>query len=60
MQRVELTDEGAARFDSLRDVAMRHDKRLRAQLTDAEAEQLGELLDKLRAGLDDDAGMAAR
>jgi hypothetical protein len=31
---------------------MAHDARLRSKLTDAEAQQLGELLDKLRAGLD--------
>jgi MarR family transcriptional regulator, transcriptional regulator for hemolysin len=52
VQRVELTPEGAALFDRLREVAMAHDARLRSKLTDAEAEQLGELLDKLRAGLD--------
>ena len=53
VQRVELTDEGAALFERLREVAMAHDARLRSKLTDAEAKQLGELLDKLRAGLDD-------
>ena len=53
VQRVELTDEGAALFERLREVAMAHDARLRSKLTDAEAQQLGELLDKLRAGLDD-------
>jgi MarR family transcriptional regulator, transcriptional regulator for hemolysin len=52
VQRVELTPEGSALFDRLREVAMAHDARLRSKLTDAEAEQLGELLDKLRAGLD--------
>ena len=52
VQRVELTDEGAALFERLRAVAMTHDARLRSQLSDAEAVQLGELLDKLRAGLD--------
>ena len=52
VQRVELTPEGAALFDRLREVAMAHDARLRSKLTDAEAQQLGELLDKLRAGLD--------
>jgi MarR family transcriptional regulator, transcriptional regulator for hemolysin len=52
VQRVELTPEGSALFDRLREVAMAHDARLRSKLTDAEAQQLGELLDKLRAGLD--------
>jgi len=52
VQRVALTPEGAALFERLREVAMAHDARLRSKLTDAEAQQLGELLDKLRAGLD--------
>jgi MarR family transcriptional regulator, transcriptional regulator for hemolysin len=52
VQKVELTDEGEALFARLREVAMRHDKRLRSNLTDAETSQLAELLDKLRAGLD--------
>jgi MarR family transcriptional regulator for hemolysin len=51
VQRVELTDEGAALFDRLRRVAMRHDVRLRARLSDAEVAQLAALLDKLEAGL---------
>lgn len=52
VQRVELTPEGAALFHRLRDVAMAHDARLRSKLSDEEAARLGELLDKLRAGLD--------
>jgi MarR family transcriptional regulator for hemolysin len=48
VQRVELTDEGIALFDRLRVIAMRHDERLRANLTDEETETLGELLGKLR------------
>jgi MarR family transcriptional regulator, transcriptional regulator for hemolysin len=52
VQRVELTDEGIALFDRLRHVAVRHDARLRSQLTEAEAAQLGELLDRLRAGVE--------
>jgi MarR family transcriptional regulator for hemolysin len=52
VQRVELTDEGAALFERLREVAARHDERLRSQLSDAETAQLAELLEKLRAGLD--------
>ena len=51
VQKVELTDEGEALFARLREVAMRHDKRLRTNLTDAETAQLAELLDKLRAGI---------
>ena len=51
-QRVELTDRGAELFDRLRTVAVAHDARLRRRLSDAEAEQLGELLDRLLAGLE--------
>lgn len=50
-QRVELTDAGAELFDRLRVVAMRHDERLRSQLTDQELTHLAELLEKLEAGL---------
>src|SRR3954465_15447140 len=46
VQRVELTEAGAEMFERLRDVAVRHDERLRSKLTDAETEQLGELLGK--------------
>ena len=52
VQRVELTDEGAALFERLRKVALRHDARLRSKLSDEETAQLAELLDKLQAGLD--------
>jgi MarR family transcriptional regulator for hemolysin len=52
VQRVELTDAGAARFDRLRDVAVRHDARLRSKLSDDETAQLAELLDRLQAGLE--------
>jgi MarR family transcriptional regulator for hemolysin len=52
VQRVELTDAGSALFERLRDVAVRHDARLRSKLTDAEAEQLAELLGKLESGLE--------
>jgi MarR family transcriptional regulator, transcriptional regulator for hemolysin len=51
VQRVELTSEGAALFDRLRRVAMRHDERLRSQLTAEEAATLTELLDKVAAGV---------
>src|SRR3954466_12552054 len=52
VQRGELTPEGVGLFDRLREVALAHDARLRSKLSDDEAKQLGELLDKLRAGLD--------
>jgi MarR family transcriptional regulator for hemolysin len=52
VQRVELTDQGAALFERLRAVAVAHDQRLRSELTDAEVEQLGALLGRLRAGLE--------
>jgi MarR family transcriptional regulator for hemolysin len=52
VQRVELTDDGAALFERLRAVAVAHDQRLRSELTDAEVEQLGALLGRLRAGLE--------
>ena len=51
VQRVELTDEGVALFDRLREAAVRHDERLRSQLSDEETAQLAALLDKLQAGL---------
>ena len=54
VQRVELTDEGAALFERLRAVAIAHDARLRSKLSAEETVQLGELLDKLRSGLDSD------
>ncbi len=47
VQHVELTDEGVELFDRLREVALRHDKRLRSQLTEGQVEQLGDLLDRL-------------
>ncbi|MGN6377477.1 MAG: MarR family winged helix-turn-helix transcriptional regulator [Gaiellales bacterium] len=53
VQQVALTPEGEALFDRLRDVAQRHDRRLRSNLTDDETATLGELLEKLRAGLRD-------
>jgi MarR family transcriptional regulator, transcriptional regulator for hemolysin len=55
VQRVALTDEGEALFERLRQVAMRHDRRLRSRLTDDEVALLAELLDKLREGIDEDA-----
>jgi MarR family transcriptional regulator for hemolysin len=53
VQRVELTEAGAELFERLRVVAVRHDERLRAALSDVEAEQLAELLDRLHAAVRD-------
>lgn len=47
VQQVELTDEGIAMFDRLREVAMKHDQRLRKRLSAKEADQLARLLHKL-------------
>jgi MarR family transcriptional regulator for hemolysin len=52
VQQVELTADGVALFDRLREVAVRHDERLRSKLSDEETAQLAELLEKLLAGLD--------
>lgn len=52
VQRVALTDEGAALFDRLRGVAVAHDERLRTHLTEDEVATLAELLEKLRSSLD--------
>jgi DNA-binding transcriptional LysR family regulator len=51
-RRVELTDAGAALFERLRAVALAHDAKLRSRMTDAQTQQLGELLDRLLAGLE--------
>jgi MarR family transcriptional regulator for hemolysin len=59
VQQVELTGDGEALFDRLRHVAVRHDQRLRSQLSDEEARLLGELLDKLRAGLQPEKAASA-
>src|SRR5215203_5516461 len=40
VQRVELTEAGVARFDRMREVAMRHDARLRAVLSEDEVAAL--------------------
>jgi MarR family transcriptional regulator, transcriptional regulator for hemolysin len=48
VQQVELTSEGVALFGRLRDVARRHDERLRAALSDQEVGQLAALLGKVR------------
>ena len=51
VQRVELTEEGLELFNRLREVARRHDRMLRAGLSDDEIERLGELLERLEAGV---------
>lgn len=51
VQRVELTDDGIELFNRLREVARRHDRLLRLRLTDDELEQLGDLLERLEAGV---------
>jgi MarR family transcriptional regulator for hemolysin len=51
VQRAELTDEGIALFDRLREVALAHDERLRSKLSESDLQQLGKLLDRLTAGL---------
>ncbi|MGI8802274.1 MAG: MarR family winged helix-turn-helix transcriptional regulator [Solirubrobacteraceae bacterium] len=58
VQQVELTEAGLTMFDRLRDVAIRHDVRLRSRLTEGETADLAALLEKLAAGLDDEAGAA--
>jgi MarR family transcriptional regulator for hemolysin len=47
VQQVELTEAGAELFDRLRQVAMRHDARLRSALSERELAQLSKLLSKL-------------
>ena len=59
VQQVELTTEGRALFDRLRQVALRHDQRLRSRLTEEEIELLVDLLAKLQDGLDDQHPVAA-
>src|SRR5262249_47001015 len=48
IQRMELTDSGVEMFERLRAVALRHDQRLRAQLSDDGTELLAELLARLQ------------
>jgi MarR family transcriptional regulator, transcriptional regulator for hemolysin len=47
VQQVELTKAGTAMFDRLREVAMKHDLRLRSRLSAKEVDQLSRLLHKL-------------
>jgi MarR family transcriptional regulator, transcriptional regulator for hemolysin len=53
VQHTELTPAAEELFLRLRDVAARHDERLRSRLTEDETALLAELLDKLEAGLRD-------
>ncbi len=53
VQRTALTPAGEQLFGRLRQVAARHDERLRSQLTDDQTALLAELLDNLEAGLED-------
>jgi MarR family transcriptional regulator for hemolysin len=48
VQRAELTEAGLELFDRLREIALRHDERLRSAFSEEEAELLAELLDRLR------------
>jgi len=48
IQRAELTDDGAALCDRLREVAARHDARLQAGFTDEELATLSALLGRMR------------
>ena len=47
IQRVELTAEGHAAFDRLRKVAIAFDRRLRAEITEAELAEAREVLERL-------------
>jgi MarR family transcriptional regulator, transcriptional regulator for hemolysin len=53
VQRTALTPAGEELFGRLRQVATRHDERLRSQLTNDQTVLLAELLDTLEAGLQD-------
>jgi MarR family transcriptional regulator for hemolysin len=44
-----LTAAGEELFERLREVALRHDERVRSHLTEAEVTQLADLLDGLEA-----------
>jgi len=51
VQQVALTEAGEELFARLREVAVRHDERLRSTLSEKEVDQLGRLLEKVRAGV---------
>jgi MarR family transcriptional regulator, transcriptional regulator for hemolysin len=57
--RVELTADGEARFHALREAAIAFDRRLRAGVSDAEAETLRALLGRLRENVAPDVGAVA-
>jgi MarR family transcriptional regulator, transcriptional regulator for hemolysin len=59
VQRVELTEAGIELFDRLREVALRHDRRLRSTLDAQETAQLAELLDRLQAAFGSGDGATA-
>jgi MarR family transcriptional regulator for hemolysin len=59
VQRTALTPAGEELFERLREVAIRHDERLRAQLSEAEAAQLAQLLDRLQAGVAEEPAQRA-
>jgi MarR family transcriptional regulator, transcriptional regulator for hemolysin len=52
VQRVELTAAGAEMFNRLRRVAMAHDRRLRAHLSEEQERELVELLEVLRRSVE--------
>jgi MarR family transcriptional regulator for hemolysin len=51
VQRVELTEAGVGLFDRLREVARRHDRLLRSELSEAEVQLLGDLLERVQDGV---------
>ena len=56
VQRTALTRAGEELFETLREVALRHDERLRSRLTDEDTALLAELLEKLQDGLGGEEG----
>src|SRR4051794_3864817 len=54
VQHTELTPAGEEVFESLRGVAVAHDAKLRSRLSADEVGQLGDLLERLLAGLETD------
>ena len=56
VQQVELTPQGEELFERLRHVAVAHDERLRAILTEKGTTELAGLLDRLQSGLGGDGG----
>jgi MarR family transcriptional regulator, transcriptional regulator for hemolysin len=56
VQHVALTEDGEAMFERLREVALAHNARLRAQLSDEETAQLAALLEKLETAVTENTG----